>query len=190
GVERTWGVAPAADTEGVLRPWWKAIRAKDMATLKRLAASVQTESVTPSVLTIMGRSLFDEGSVVEALELFRRARRQYPADFWLNHDLAVSLLRSLGVGRVGVPWDRVANRREESRLDEAVRYFSAAAALRPRDPLVLVNLGGTLALQSKWAAADAVLHEAIKLRPTHARAHVTLGNNLFSQKKIGRGAGG
>jgi tetratricopeptide (TPR) repeat protein len=77
----------------------------------------------------------------------------------------------------------VANRREESRLDEAVRYFTAAAALRPRDPLVLVNLGGTLALQSKWAAADAVLHEAIKLRPTHARAHVTLGNNLFSQKK-------
>jgi serine/threonine protein kinase len=102
--ERIWRVAQAADTEGVLRPWWKAIQAKDMATLKRLAASVQTESVTPSVLTIMGRSLFDEGSVVEALELFRRARRQYPADFWLNHDLAVSLLRSLGVGRVGVPW--------------------------------------------------------------------------------------
>jgi serine/threonine protein kinase/Tfp pilus assembly protein PilF len=181
--ERIWRVCQAVDTEGVLRPWWKAIQARDLATLKRQAASVQTDLLTPSVLTIMGRSLFNEGAEVEALELFRRARRQYPADFWLNHDLGVCLLRSLGVAGVGVRWDRVANRREEARLDEAVRCFTAAAALRPRDALVLVNLGGTLALQNKWAEADAVLHEAIELRPNHARAHVTLGNSLFSQKK-------
>jgi tetratricopeptide (TPR) repeat protein len=181
--QRIWRATQAADTEGVLRPWEKALDARDLATLKRLAASAQPKSLTPAVLTYMGRSLFNAGGKVEAVGLFRRARRQYPGDFWLNHDLAVSILRHLGVAGGVIPWESLAGSRQEPQLDEAVRYFTAAAALRPHDPVVLVNLGGALAAQGRWAEATAVLRETIDLRPGSIRAHVTLGNALFMQRR-------
>jgi Flp pilus assembly protein TadD len=51
-----------------------------------------------------------------AITLLKRAQRAYPDDFWINYDLAGSLM---GAGRP----------------DEAVRFYSAAVAIRPRSEL-------------------------------------------------------
>ena len=61
------------------------------------------------------------GSKETATALLRRAQRAHPDDFWINHDLARSLMGS------GQP-------------DEAVRFYSAAVAIRPRSQLALRGL--------------------------------------------------
>ena len=65
------------------------------------------------------------GSKETATSLLRRAQRAHPDDFWINYDLARSLM---GAGQP----------------DEAVRFFSAAVAIRPRSELALRSLGEAL----------------------------------------------
>ena len=60
-----------------------------------------------------------------AAEHPRRAQRAHPEDFWINHDLARSLM---GAGQP----------------DEAVRFYSAAVAIRPRSHLALSRLRAAL----------------------------------------------
>ena len=51
-----------------------------------------------------------------ATSLLRKAQRAHPDDFWINYDLARSLM---GTGRP----------------DEAARFYTAAVAIRPRSDL-------------------------------------------------------
>ena len=60
-----------------------------------------------------------------AMSLLRRAQRAHPDDFWINYDLARSLM-SLG------------------RPDEATRFFTAAVALRPGSELARRGLRDAL----------------------------------------------
>jgi serine/threonine protein kinase/Tfp pilus assembly protein PilF len=203
--ERVLAVAKAADTEGVFRAWIEALAAKDGAAVKQLAASVKTESLAPPTLRVMGNVLFARGYEVEALELLRRARRQYPGDFWLNHDLAFALWQLTGGNRirVGLPAsatiehggvtvvvpDKTAvptgspSTANDPRLEEAVYYLAAADALRPHNPVVQMNLGVVFFLQGKWEEAARAFREAIKVRQDLALAHAELGQTLHMQQK-------
>jgi tetratricopeptide (TPR) repeat protein len=205
--ERLLTVAQAADTEGVFRAWIEALSGKDGAALKQLAASVKPESLASSTLRIMGYILFARGYEVEALELLRRARRHYPGDFWLNYDLGfvlwrggrgdripVGSLASVAIERpeviqafttnaADIPVGSPASVVKEPRLDEAVYYLTAAAALRPHNPKVLLNLGVVFALQGKWVEAADAFREAIKVRENFPLAHAQLGQAFYIQRK-------
>jgi serine/threonine-protein kinase len=68
--------------------------------------------------------------------LLRRAQRVHPEDFWINFDLARSLM---GAGRP----------------EEATRFYSAALAVRPRSEAALVALGEALRAAGKTDEAAA-----------------------------------
>jgi superkiller protein 3 len=87
----------------------------------------------------------------------RRIREAYPGDFWANHDLAWYL--HYGPSR---------------QLEEAIRYYTAALALRPHNPAACVNLGNALGSRGDLDGAIRAYREALKGHPDYAAAHERL----------------
>jgi eukaryotic-like serine/threonine-protein kinase len=79
-------------------------------------------------------------------QLLRRAQQQHPADFWVNHHLG-NVVEGL------TPPER----------DEAVRFLTAAVALRPENPLAHYNLGHSLCEKGQLDAAIACYVKAIEV---------------------------
>jgi len=77
--------------------------------------------------------------------------RRYPGDFWLNCELAFDCANT-----------------QPPQFGEAIRYYTAALALRPDSAMARSNLLGALAEQGKLAEAEALYREAVRLRPGSA----------------------
>ena len=88
----------------------------------------------------------------------RRAQQAFPAHFWLNHDLGIAL------GDCQPP-----------QYVEAIRFLTAAAALRPDSPGVRFNLGNTLVWAGRLDEAVVAYRRAIGLKPDYFMAHLKLG---------------
>jgi tetratricopeptide (TPR) repeat protein len=99
--------------------------------------------------------------VEQAAALLRQVRQRHPDNFWVNQELAKTLydLRPPPV-------------------EEAIRCYTAAAALRPRSPCVRLNLGVALFDKGQLDEAIAEYHEAIRLNKNFALAHNGLGAAL------------
>jgi serine/threonine protein kinase/tetratricopeptide (TPR) repeat protein len=91
------------------------------------------------------------------LKLLRRIRQAYPGDFWANHDLAWYL--HYGPSR---------------QMEEAIRYYTAALALRPHNPAECVNLGNALCSRGDLDGAIRAFREALNDHPDYAAAHERL----------------
>jgi serine/threonine-protein kinase len=145
-------------------------RAKRQAALEALAASADVEHVPVRVLTRLASpgQLADWNGLrpPEAAKLLRRAQRRYPADFWVNHFLGLTLQEVK-------PPER----------DEAVRFLTAAVALRPDSPGAVSNLGVALADNGRVDEAIACYQKAIALDPKYATPHNNLGAVLCDVKK-------
>ena len=66
------------------------------------------------------------------------------------------------------------------RAEEAARFFSVAAGVRPRSGLALSGLGKALLLIGQPAEAADTFREVTRLRPDDALAHVALGTALLA----------
>ena len=86
--------------------------------------------------------------------MLRQAQRQYPGDFWINYILASALRQSGPLYR-----------------DEAISFYRAAIAVRPRSVAAHTNLGTALHTQGKLDEAIAIQRKAIEIDPTYAKAH-------------------
>jgi tetratricopeptide (TPR) repeat protein len=146
------------------RQWRAACRARNRATLERLAEGADPARLPAATLVQLAKDLDAAGASAAAARLLRRAQPRYPADFWLNHDLGTVLLKT-----------------EPPEPAAAVSYLRAALALRPRSPGVQLNLGNALRAQGDRAGALAAFREALRLDPTYATAHNNLGNALKGQ---------
>jgi serine/threonine-protein kinase len=140
--------------------------ARRQAALEALAKSVDVEKVPIRALTrLLAASGRPGGGYplrpAQAVELLRRAQRRYPADFWVNEHLGQTL-REL----------------TPPQWDEAVRFHTAAVALRPDSPGALVNLGAALHGNGKLDEAIGCYRKAIALDPKYTLAHLNLGNVL------------
>jgi serine/threonine-protein kinase len=135
--------------------------AKIRAALEKLAASADIARVPVRALTELAKRL-DPASQVT---LLRRAQAQYPADFWVNENLGLILLE-----QVTAP-EHV----------EAVRFFTAAVALRPDSPGAHYNLALALTRTGQVDEAIACYRKAIELDPKYAAAHSSLGSALYDQ---------
>ncbi len=93
--------------------------------------------------------------------MLRRAYARHTGDFWVNFQLAVSLMK-----------------RTPPRAHEAARHYTAALVSRPESAAVYLNLG--VALQDAGAIDEALaaLERATALEPTFAPAYNNLGNVL------------
>jgi len=141
-VRQLSAIAKAADPD----PWRSRLRdaldleAKDReqsrAIFLELASSTPDDVPHRESISRLAYALGHLGEREMEASLLRRAQRAHPDDFWINHDLARSLM---GAGKP----------------DEAVRFYSAALAVRPRSEFVLVALGEALRAAGRTDEATA-----------------------------------
>ena len=130
--------------------------------LRALAADPETLAKQPAAsLFNLADGLTHAGDRDRAAQVLRAAWGRFPGDYWINS----------GLGRAS--WSNRDYRHE--RPDEAVRFLTAAAALRPDSPQAHDNLG--VALRSKWDLDGAIAEHraAVRLRPDDANARNNLG---------------
>jgi tetratricopeptide (TPR) repeat protein len=160
GAARLSAVARVADPD----PWRNELRtALDEADLEArrtalqvLARKAKFEELDPISLHMLGSGLHAAGDCVLAELVLRRAQQRYPGDVWLNYELA-KVLQGL------------------SRLDEAIRFYTAARAIRPETAHMLAH-----ALESRGDIdeAIAVFCDLIVRRPKESRHLVCLDGLL------------
>jgi serine/threonine-protein kinase len=158
GARRMRAVAQALDPD----PWRGRLREvagkNDPSALLALTAEAGVDDLPPSSLARLGLALQRMDAMDQAIAVLRRAQRRHPADFWINYALGSCLMRS------GSP---VA----------AVRFLTAAVALRPRSAGLHNNIGLALRECGSDESAMAAFREAIRLQPSHV-PHFELGKLL------------
>jgi serine/threonine-protein kinase len=160
-------VAKAADPDPQRTALRDALKKEAPQALTESAATEQVTDLPPSTLILLAVVLRQMDRGDDALKLLRKAQRRYPNDFWINHDLAL-LLREP----------------PNSAPDEAIRFYTAALALRPDSPGVYVNLGNAfLDLQMVDEAIEAY-QSAIHLKPDYAMAWNNLGSAFEDQGQL------
>jgi serine/threonine-protein kinase len=174
--------APGAEEEGPHREWLRAVldeaerqddwgrkvRAarrepnanKRRAKLEKLAASADVREVPAQALARLARLLRPK----KAAALLRRAQQRYPTDFWVNHGLGMVLQKV-----------------KPPEWGDAVRFLTAAAALRQDSPRANLNLGKALGREGQAAEALSFLRRAARLGPNCADAQLNLGIAIHRQ---------
>jgi serine/threonine-protein kinase len=146
-----------------------ALGRRDLAALRELAGRADLSSLSPATGTLLGAALTVAGDQAGAIRLLGRAQRLYPSDFWVNHQLAVQLMGC-----------------RPPRADEAIRFYTAAVAVRRQSPGAHVNLGNALLARGRHDEAAACYRAAIRLEPNYAEAHSNLGVVFFEQGRYDR----
>jgi serine/threonine-protein kinase len=166
GGARQWLLATleAADDDAWRVRARKALADRGWETLESLAREVDVRTQSPSILIVVADSLPAERKSTR-LGLLRRAQRAYPADLWANLSLAYAL------------W-------ENGRPAEAIRYYTAALALRPDNPGIYLNRGLALREAGEGDAALADFQRALALAPQYAEAHNNLGTILADKGRL------
>jgi len=143
-------------------PWRRSLRQarenNDREAMEKLAREVDIAEEPPEVLFVLAVGLKRRGAAVAALELLRRAQQAFPADFWINEELGTTL----------GDW-------QPPQRDEAIRFLTAAAALRPDSPGARFNVGINLARAGRLDEAVVAYRQAIGLKPDYHQAHLELG---------------
>ncbi len=127
GAEQLSAIAKAADSN----PWRCRVRdvldrqGEDPAAIRQeledLAATVPTDALPREIVSRLAYALGYFGDKEKSAELLRSAQNAHPEDFWINHDLARSLM---GAGQPA----------------EAARFYTAAVAIRPQSERVRKSL--------------------------------------------------
>jgi serine/threonine protein kinase/Flp pilus assembly protein TadD len=160
-------VLAIADSDG----WRQEVRAArergDRQALEALAREVDPATQPPEALFVLNVSLRQRGATEAAVALLRRAQEAFPGDFWINHDLGVALQNA-----------------RPPQAEEAVRFLTAATALRPNSPGVRFNLGSALWKRGRHDEAAAAFRAAIDLKPQYALAYFMLTSVLSDKGQL------
>src|SRR5262249_10551385 len=98
--------------------------------LQKLATKATADKTGATTFWLSGEYLVRRGAAESAIVLLAAGQERFPADFWLNHTLAMAL------GNV-------------SRWEEAKGFLRAALSLRPQSPIAHLNVGVALANTGK-----------------------------------------
>ncbi len=131
--------------------------------LKALAADREAAELPAATAVLLGRTLAGLGQVEPAVDLLRNAVIRHPGDVWVNYFLADALERLRPPAR-----------------EEAIRYFTAARALRPETAHVLANL---LERVGRGAEAEVVLRDLVNRRPDDPGHLGALGIHLQESRR-------
>jgi tetratricopeptide (TPR) repeat protein len=160
-------VLSQADTD----PWRQRLRAAqrtlDRHALEGLARDVASAAQPPEALFLLDRALHRAGARDGAVAILRRAQESYPGDFWINHNLGVALLDCAS-----------------PEVDDAVRFLTAAAALRPESPGVQLNLGLAFWRARRNKDSLAAFRRAIARQADYVDAHVAAGVILLEEGRL------
>jgi serine/threonine protein kinase/Flp pilus assembly protein TadD len=134
----------------------------DRNALEALAASDEANRLSPQNVELLASALARAGVIEQRLTLMRQAQQRHPDDFWINSDLGVCLFFET----------------KPARPQEAVRFLTAAVALRPRNPGAHYNLGLAFQKSGSHDEAVAAFREALRFKPDYFHARFNLGDSL------------
>jgi tetratricopeptide (TPR) repeat protein/tRNA A-37 threonylcarbamoyl transferase component Bud32 len=120
---------------------------QDGARLTRLVSELQVDELSPQLSTALGRVLPKTHG--EAVSLLGTAQARNPQDFWLNYEMGWALYGS-------------------HQKNEALGFFRAALALRPKASLAHNAIGLILGDLRRRDEAISHLRESIRLDPKNA----------------------
>jgi serine/threonine protein kinase/Flp pilus assembly protein TadD len=163
---RSWllAVLDSADKDAWREQVRQALAQRDGKTLERLARKADVQKQPPSFLFFVV-FIFPQQLKATRLELLRKIQHAYPDDLWANVGLASELSRS---GEPG----------------QAFPYYTAALALRPKNPGLYLNRGVVLWDAGELDAAIADYRQALALAPQYAAAHTSLGKALVARGEL------
>jgi tetratricopeptide (TPR) repeat protein len=138
--------------------WRAARRQRDGVALAKLVDDSTVRNLPALVVSNLARDLIIAKQLAAEERLLRAAVERYPDSFWLNLQLGICLMEQ-----------------SAPRPEEALRYLTAARALRTDVAAVYANLG--LALRAKGDIDEAIrlYGAALRLQPNLTDAHNGLG---------------
>ncbi len=149
------------------------LRAGDVAALVRLVDGPEMQALPAATVAALAHDLWYGANDLAAAErLLRAGQERYPNDFWLNHKLGMVLLEL-----------------KPPRAEEAVRYLTAALALRSDSPGVHLNLGLALSNNGDVDGAIRRYRAALQVDPYYAMAHNNLGTELSDKGLVDEAIG-
>ena len=137
--------------------------AKDRPAMERLAEEVDVRTQPATTIHLLERMLINNQALPKAIALLLRAQQYQPHDVWINHDLGFALLG------------------QQPPSADAIRYLTAAVALRPDSPGMRLNLAMALVEIRQIDQAMETYQSTIRLAPKYGAAHYSLGR-LYMQK--------
>jgi tetratricopeptide (TPR) repeat protein/serine/threonine protein kinase len=161
-------ISRRADPDLVRNRLRAAIVQRDGRALSKLAAPERANNLPASSLIHLAQALRRSNRPSQAIALLRQGHQRYPHDFWINHDLGMFLTQT-----------------KPPRWDEAIRYYTAAVALRPESAGAHLNLGNALADKGILDEAGAEYRTAVRLAPYFILAYNNLGDNLRKRGALG-----
>jgi Flp pilus assembly protein TadD len=130
-------------------PWTRKLRRalvrENRAALEALAKET-TGTASPVIVSLLAQGLRRVGSFLEAERMLWRVQADRPDDFWINYELAVTILH-----RKSPDWAQI------------IRFYQAALALRPHNGIVYNNLGIALGHDGRLVEAEAVFRKGISI---------------------------
>ncbi|HEY7155142.1 MAG TPA: protein kinase [Gemmataceae bacterium] len=141
-----------------------AIRRRDLREVSKLAQAPDLPLVS---LAINAKALAGMKEWAAAELLLRAGLERNPGDFWLNHELG-----------------RLLQDQQPPRAEEAVRYLTAALALRPNSPGVRLNLGLALHYKGDVKGAIRCYRAALLISPKDTNAHLSQSDTYRMDEAI------
>jgi serine/threonine-protein kinase len=129
---------------------------KNDAAFARLIATAPVADESVALLLALGQQLLARPDRTEQVPFLMRVQKAHPGDFWVNARLGAVLYRT------GKP-------------EEAVGYFRAALAVRPKAAIIRHYLGWALGSTGRTEEALEQHREAVQLDPTAAAFRHGLG---------------
>jgi serine/threonine protein kinase/Flp pilus assembly protein TadD len=169
--DRRWkdllALAQTADGDDLRCQLREALGRMDTKALARLASSCPIEGLQVPTAVVLGNTLRATGAIPRARDVLRAAQRLHPEDFWINFVLA-----------------NTCQEMHPPAWDEAIRFNTAALAIRPGHAATLNNLGSALKGKGQLDEAIREYRTALDLHPNYALAHTNLGVALRAKGQL------
>jgi serine/threonine-protein kinase len=141
-----------------------AVRADPAALVDVIKTAPVAEQSVPLLLALDWHLSHPTSDSQERLPFLKRVQQAHPGDFWANLTLGKAL-------------------EQEQQRGEAIRYYQAAVAIRPKANLGHHHLGLTLLLDGRMEEAAEQFRQAVDIDPTDTFSHHLLAGPLL---RLGR----
>jgi tetratricopeptide (TPR) repeat protein/serine/threonine protein kinase len=148
GWQKLVEIARQSDRDDWRNKFRGAFLARDREALEKLADEVSRRDIPPATLFLLADTIKALGDPEKAINLLVRAHGQYPDDLWINDALA------------WFSWNS-----RPPRYGDAVRFYTAVLALRPRSSRWHKALGDVLLATNATEEGIAELSRALELQP-------------------------
>ncbi len=163
---RRLSVAQEADADPLRKRLRGTLTRLELGKFKQIVESEDVAELPAPTVRVMAEILYALGEVRRGTDILRQAlQRKYAGDFWLNYRLAV-------FSALGSP----------PALDEAVRYGSAAVALRPGCGEALRLVAWALKQKGDVDGSIAAYRQALRAQPDDAYTCGQIGSLYYLKR--------